>query len=98
MGNILDKIKKYISAWHKQFVERAEAKRKAQLEAEVNEAVQVREFNGELYVSIHGAPLLGVGDIKGTLTEAVAHCREIYKSYLEGSAWKRNATTHSSTR
>lgn len=75
MSNFLEEIKKRIQVWHEQRAERIEAERQAQLDAEARERVQVMEYNGELYVSMDGVPLLTVCDLNETLPEAVAHAR-----------------------
>lgn len=78
---ILDEIKKRLQVWHEQRAASIEYKRQTQLDAEAREAVQVMEFNGELYACVNGVPLFGVGDIKGTLPEAVAKARQNYKDW-----------------
>lgn len=97
MSNFLDEIKKRIQVWHEQRAERIEAERQAQLDAEAREAVQVMEFNGELYVSMNGVPLLAVFDLNETLPEAVAHARQNYKDWKEEKLWERRGTTRVST-
>ncbi|BAU17525.1 hypothetical protein PIOMA14_I_1686 [Prevotella intermedia] len=94
---ILDEIKKRLQVWHEQRAASIEYKRQTQLDAEAREAVQVMEFNGELYACVNGVPLFGVDDIKGTLPEAVAHARQNYKDWKEEKLWERNGTTHVST-
>lgn len=83
--------------WRKQHAKRIEAARQAALDAEARETVQVMEFNGELFACVNGVPLLGVGDIKGTLPEAVANARKNYKEWKKEKLWKKNETTHVST-
>ena len=90
---ILDEIKKRLQVWHEQRAASIEYKRQTQLDAEAREAVQVMEFNGELYACVNGVPLFGVDDIKGTLPEAVAHARQNYKDWKEEKLWERNGTT-----
>jgi hypothetical protein len=93
MSNFLEEIKKRLQVWHEQRAASIEYKRQTQLDAEAREAVQVMEFNGELYACVNGVPLFGVGDIKGTLPEAVAHARQNYKDWKEEKLWERNGTT-----
>ena len=78
---ILDEIKKRLQVWHEQRAASIEYKRQTQLDAEAREVVQVMEFNGELYACVNGVPLFGVGDINGTLPEAVAKARQNYKDW-----------------
>ena len=83
MSNFLDEIKKRLQAWHEERAARIEAERQAMLDAEARKAVQAMEYNGELYVSMNGVPLLAVFDLNETLPEAVAHARQNYKDWKE---------------
>ena len=98
MSNFLEEIKKRIQVWHEGRAERIEAERQAQLDAEAREVVQVMEFNGNLYVSVHGIPLFGKEDISGDFTEAVANARSAYKDWKEEMLWERTGTMHDFTR
>lgn len=97
MNNLLDEIKKRIQLWHEQRAERIEAQRQAQLDAEARKAVQVMEFNGELYVSVHGIPLFSGELIAGDMKAFVADGRKVYKDWKEEKLWEKNATMHAST-
>ena len=90
---ILDEIKKRLQVWHEQRAASIEYKRQTQLDAEAREVVQVMEFNGELYACVNGVPLFGVGDINGTLPEAVAKARQNYKDWREEKLWEKTGTT-----
>lgn len=89
MSNFLEEIKKRIQVWHEERAERIEAERQAQLDAEAREAVQVMEFNGELFVSMNGVPLLAVCDLNETLPEVVSHARQNYKDWKEEKLWEK---------
>lgn len=89
MITILEEIKRRIQVWHEQRAERIEAERQALLDTEARKAVQVMEFNGELFACVNGVPLFGVDDIKGTLPEAVAHARQNYKDWREEKLWEK---------
>ena len=93
MATFLDKLKKRLQTWHEERADRMETKRQARLDAEAREAVQVMEFNGELYVSIHGIPLFGQSDLSDDLTEAVASGRKAYKDWKEEKLWEQSGTT-----
>ena len=93
MATFLDKLKKRLQTWHEERADRMQNKRQARLDAEAREAVQVMEFNGELYVSVHGIPLFGQSDLSGDLTEAVASGRKAYKDWKEEKLWERTGTT-----
>lgn len=97
MSNFLEEIKRRFQVWHEKRAERIEAERQAQLDVEARNAVQVMEFNGELYACVNGVPLFGVGDINGTLPEAVAKARQNYKDWKEEKLWERNGTMRAST-
>ena len=89
MTTFLDEIKRRLQVWHEQRAERIETKRHAQLDAEGREAVQVMEFNGELFVSMNGVPLLAVYDLDETLPEVVSHARQNYKDWKEEKLWEK---------
>ena len=89
MTTFLDKIKRRLQVWHEQRAERIETKRHARLDAEAREAVQVMEFNGELFVSMNGVPLLAVYDLNETLPEVVSHARQNYKDWKEEKLWEK---------
>ena len=97
MSNFLEEIKRRIQVWHEQRAASIEYKRQTQLDAEAREMVQVMEFNGELFACVNGVPLFGVGDIKGTLPEAVANARQNYKDWKEEKLWERNGITRGFT-
>lgn len=88
MSNILEKLKRRLQVWHEERASRMEAARR-----EVN----VMEFNGALYLSVSGVPLLGIGDISGDLPSAVQAARENYKDWKEEKLWERRGTTHAFT-
>lgn len=94
MATFLDKLKKRLQTWHEERADRMQNKRQARLDAEAREAVQVMEFNGELYVSVHGIPLFGQSDLSDDLTEAVAAGRKAYKDWKEEKLWEQSGTTH----
>lgn len=97
MSNFLEEIKRRIQVWHEKRAERIEAERQAQLDVEARNAVQVMEFNGELYACVNGVPLFGVSDINGTLPETVAKARQNYKDWKEEKLWERRGTMRVST-
>ena len=92
MATFLDKLKKRLRTWHEERADRMQNKRQARLDAEAREAVQVMEFNGELYVSVHGIPLFGESDLSDDLTEAVASGRKAYKDWKEEKLWEQSGT------
>ena len=97
MRKFFETLRKKLQVWHERRAERIEAERQALLDVEARHAVQVMEFNGELYACVNGVPLFGVGDINGTLPEAVAKARQNYKDWKEEKLWERNGITRVST-
>ena len=97
MANILEEIKKRLQVWHERHAERIEAERQALLDAEAREAVQVMEFNGRLYICVHGKPLFDIDIFKNSVADVVASGRQAYKDWKEEKLWERNGITHVST-
>ena len=97
MSNFLEEIKKRLQVWHEQRAERIEADRQAALDAEAREAVQVMEFNGRLYICVHGTPLFDIDIFKNSVAEVVACGRSAYKDWKEEKLLERNGTTRVST-
>ena len=92
MSNILENLKKRLQVWHEE-----RAVRQAELDEAARREVNVMEFNGALYLSVSGVPLLGIGDISGDLPAAVQAARENYKDWKEEKLWERRGTTHAFT-
>lgn len=97
MRKFFETLRKKLQVWHERRAERIEAERQALLDVEARHAVQVMEFNGELYACVNGVPLFGVSDINGTLLEAVAKARQNYKDWKEEKLWERKGTMRVST-
>ena len=83
MRHFFEELKKRVQVWHERRAQRIEAARQAELDAEARRRVQVMEFNGELFVSVDGVPLLDVSDINGMLPGAVANARRNFKDWRE---------------
>ena len=50
-----------------------------QIDADAERKLQVAEYNGSLYVTFHGVPLVyGEGD---TILETLEDCRDIYRDW-----------------
>ena len=86
---ILDEIKKRLQVWHEQRAASIEYKRQTQLDAEAREAVQVMEFNGRLYICVHGTPLFDIDIFKNSVAEVVACGRSAYKDWKEEKLWEK---------
>ena len=83
MRHFFEELKKRVQVWHERRAQRIEAARQAELDAEARRRVQVMEFNGELFVSVDGVPLLDVSDSHGMLPGAVANARRNFKDWRE---------------
>ena len=97
MSKILETLRKRLQVWHEERADRIEAARQAELDEAARREVQVMEFNGALYLSVSGVPLLGVDDLKGDLPAAVTAARANYKDWKEEKLWERRGTTHAFT-
>lgn len=87
MSNFLEEIKRRIQVWHEKRAERIEAERQAQLDVEAREAVQVMEFNGELYACVNGKPLFDIDIFKDSVAKVVTSGRQVYKDWREEQLW-----------
>ncbi len=97
MNKIIERLRKRLQAWHEERAERMEAACAAELDETARREVQVMEFNGELYMSVSGVPLLRAEDLKGDLTCAVQAARGHYKDWKEEKLWERKGTTSAFT-
>lgn len=96
MTKIFETVKKKLQVWHEQRAQKLEAARQARLDAEARRVVQVMEFNGHLYVSVHGTPLFSDEDLDGmSLTGLVKEGRDNYKDWKEEKLWESGATAGS---
>ena len=86
---ILDELKKRLQVWREQRAASMEYKRQIQLDAEAREVVQVMEFNGRLYICVHGKPLFDIDIFKGSVAEVVANGRRAYKDWKEEKLWAK---------
>ena len=86
---ILDELKKRLQVWHEQRAASIEYKRQIQLDVEAREVVQVMEFNGRLYICVHGKPLFDIDIFKGSVAEVVANGRRAYKDWKEEKLWEK---------
>lgn len=92
MTKIFETVRKKLQVWHEQRAEKLEAARQERLDAEARRVVQVMEFNGELYVSFDGIPILGHDTISGQFAAAVKDARQTYKDWKEEKLWESGTT------
>lgn len=96
MSKLFEAVKKKLQVWHEKRAERLETARQARLDAEARRVVQVMEFNGHLYVSVHGTPLFSDEDLDGmSLTGLVKEGRDNYKDWKEEKLWESGTTAGS---
>lgn len=89
MRKFFETLRKKLQVWHERRAERIEAERQALLDVEARNAVQVMEFNGELYICVHGTPLFDIDIFKNSVAEVVACGRSAYKDWKEEKLWER---------
>lgn len=93
MKKIIETVKKRLQTWHEERAKRIEAERQSRLDAEARRAVQVMEFNGDIYVSVNGVPLFSEEELAGiSLPSLVNIGRKTYKDWKEEKLWERGAT------
>jgi len=47
------------------------------------------EFNGRLYICVHGKPLFDIDIFKDSVAEVVANGRRAYKDWKEEKLWEK---------
>lgn len=93
MKKLLACLRKDVQLWHERRAERLEIRRSQRLDSEARRVVQVMEFEGELYVSVHGVPLFSRDVVStGDLIRAVEKGRAAYKNYKESKLWETGTT------
>ena len=63
--------------------EESEASEERHLRKEANRRIQVREFDGELYVSIDNLPIIATAGGKADMVKTVSMVRDIYIRYKQ---------------
>ena len=97
MKAFLKKIQQLLKEWRKKRDLLKECKLDAMLYAEAQDVVQVMEYNGNMFLSVNGVPVVGVEDLKTPLVDAIIHARMNYKSWKEEQIWFRKGITHGFT-
>jgi hypothetical protein len=76
-----------IKLWWNQVVmaikERKSNARAKALDDESKVVIQAREFDGEIYLSYKGVPLIKQEDMNYLLSEQLSRTRDAYKKYME---------------
>ena len=65
--------------------DRQETKRKVQNELTAREDINVTEFDGRIYISYDGIPIVRVEDLKVKPTELLVQARKDFLSWQESS-------------
>lgn len=79
----MNAIERNIRAWLSRQRTRSTARKKAMLELQARQTLQIREFDGELYYSFRNIPIMLVGDVKVPYDEALEKARAAYVTYME---------------
>lgn len=86
----MTKAARRLMAWlrslHMASLAEAAEKRKAMIERESKHAVQVREFDGDIYICLNGVPLIKGDSICGDIVTAVEESREAWMTWREKEA------------
>lgn len=61
--------------------QRANDKHRSAVEAHYAEAIQVKEFNGELYISFDGIPVVALADLNASIVDIVSKARHTAVAY-----------------
>lgn len=67
-----------------EYIKKAEKERKRKenaLKREYNERIQAKEFNGRMYISVDGVPLIEADDIRNDIVDAIQKARQTIISY-----------------
>lgn len=89
MNKIFKQISAGLSAWRESCRTQCAGRRTRRIEKEAMTALQVMEFNGDMYLSYHGVPVLSAKHATVPLTEAVSHSRETFKAWMEARLWEK---------
>lgn len=65
---------------------RAARRRDGMIERESERAVQVREFDGGIYICLDGVPLIDTEHVWGDPAEAVREARKVWKQWRQKEA------------
>lgn len=61
--------------------QRANDKHRSAVEAHYAETIQVKEFNGELYISFDGIPVVALSDLNASIVDIVNKARQTAVAY-----------------
>lgn len=86
MRKLFEELKAWLSARRRRAVEEKSARRECALVMESRRAVQVREFAGELYISLNGMPFLPLEGLGWDVGTALEVSREAYCRYRRETA------------
>lgn len=82
MITIIKKVNEWFMQYHERSVKRNLAKRITLLRAEAEDIVQVREFNGKLFVCYRDIPIIEQAALGCSIQSAVINAREAYVLYF----------------
>lgn len=77
-------IFKAISDWKKEMKMNRETKHMNEIRKQCYDSIQVMEFNGDLYISHDGVPIVKLNDLKENHPSSLATMREDCVKYIAG--------------
>lgn len=94
MAKIFETLKKKLQVWHEERADKLEAARQARLDAEARRTINVVEYNGEVYLSFEGIPLVDIDYVKmeGGIPWLTEEVRNTYKDWKEEKLWESGTT------
>lgn len=83
MKRILERISNWLKFKRACYKSEQLAKQKRRIALESERALQIREFAGELYISLNGAPIVNCENVIGDMVEALHEARAAYRQWRE---------------
>lgn len=80
----MNPIKEFIQSYAEGRTQKAERERKCKenaLRKEYNERIQAKEFNGRMYISVDGIPLIEADDIRNDIVDTIQKVRQTIIAY-----------------
>ena len=80
----MNPIKEFMQGYAEGRTRKAERERKSKenaLRKEYNERIQAKEFDGRMYISVDGIPLIEADDIRNDLVDTIQKVRQTIIAY-----------------
>lgn len=90
-SEMLERVREW---WHRQVMKikkRRADRRESHLMREAERRIQVREWNGDMYICVDDIPLLWEDDLSGAMSDALKSIRDTWVNYhfQEGMSYGR---------